>query len=411
VGVSIQDPAFKKGTEPLTVITHENERLRVYEGSKKVIFPSKKKKKRSIKRSISGASIAKSDTNTDFSVLIKLNGLVLRIRESKGVMTVAFIKRPAGSDRYVGLLGIPDGDDTNDFTASNGIVLNPSSYGMSVSERYKGIFYDFGQTWMVLNKDSSLFKRLSVINKFENFHHPEFVPDFSYFGECEKPGACNDVSKSLQESCNEKICGNFTGYIRESCCYDYAVTNDAELTESIMVDVKEEDTIQTILNNSVPICEYGKDKSTSVKVMQKTFFLIKTYDKDYDIVTAELERNDLLLFNLSTISYGYYNLSFVGTQKDGTSKAHVAISDGKSRILFTASVRVASPPCVNDKSYRYDGVQKKSCVWVGKKKARRQTFCSENAQVRVACRMTCGLCCKDDQSYVYDIGNGVIKKL
>jgi len=111
-----------------------------------------------------------------------------------------------------------------------------------------------------------------------------------------------------------------------------------------------------------------------------------------------------------------YYLSFAGAHLDGTWKAHVSISDGKdfiedgkSSILFTASVYVATPPCVNDRSYRYNNVQKKSCVWVGQKESRRQDLCREKNQVRLACRMTCGICCKDDQRYTYDIGERVMK--
>jgi len=183
-----------------------------------------------------------------------------------------------------------------------------------------------------------------------------------------------------------------------------------------MVDARKEDIIQTVLNNTVPTIEGGQNQSFSVKIGEKASFVIRTYDENGDNITAELERNDRGLFDLSTESSGLYYLLFAGTQLDGTWKAHVSISDGKdfiedgkSSILFTASVYVATPPCVNDRSYRYNNVQKKSCVWVGEKESRRQKLCREKNQVRLACRMTCGICCKDDQGYTFDIGNGVVK--
>ena len=186
------------------------------------------------------------------------------------------------------------------------------------------------------------------------------------------------------------------------------MTNDTELVESIMVDARKEDVIQTVLNNMVPTIEGGQNQSISAKVGEKTSFVIRTHDENGDNITAELERNDRGLFDLSTESSGLYYLSFAGTQLDGTWKAHVSISDGKdliedgkSSILFTASVYVATPPCVNDRSYRYK--QKKPCVWVGQKESRRQKFCREKNQARLACQMTCGICCKDDQKYTYDI--------
>ena len=194
------------------------------------------------------------------------------------------------------------------------------------------------------------------------------------------------------------------------------MTNDTELVESIMVDARKEDVIQTVLNNMVPTIEGGQNQSISAKVGEKTSFVIRTHDENGDNITAELERNDRGIFELSTESSGLYYFSFTGTQLDGTWKVHVSISDdkdfiedGKSSIFFIASVYVATPPFVNDISYRYNNVQKKSCVWVGQKEFRRQKLCSEKFRLCLACRMTCRLCCKDDQRYTYDIGNGVVK--
>ena len=42
-------------------------------------------------------------------------------------MTVGFLKRHVDTERNAGLLGNPDEDDTNDFTAANEIVLDMSA--------------------------------------------------------------------------------------------------------------------------------------------------------------------------------------------------------------------------------------------------------------------------------------------
>ena len=276
---------------------------------------------------------------------------------------------------------------------------------------------------MVRGKASSLFKELTGSEMFEKFHYPEYLPSFLYFGpeECQNPGACDNVKRSNDEDCYEEVCGEFTGYLRESCCYDFAVTQNITLVKSIMIDAKKEDKIQIILNNTLPTIEGGPKQSVSVEVGEIADFVIRTFDEDGDNITAELGRSDRGLFNLSTVSPGLYYLSFAGAQLDGTWKAQVSISDGKSSlsdnstedaedsILFTASVNVLPPPCLNDRSYRYNGIQNKSCVWVGENESRRQKLCSEKNKVRAACRMTCGFCCEDDQRYVYNIGEGVMR--
>ena len=47
-------------------------------------------------------------------------------------------------------------------------------------------------------------------------------------------------------------------------------------------------------------------------------------------------------------------------------------------------------------------------MWVGMKEARRQGLCSIN-EVRTACRMTCGLCCKDDRKFTYTANDGFVR--
>ena len=69
----------------------------------------------------------------------------------------------------------------NDFTASNGTILDTTSYA-SVSQKYENIFFNFGQTWMVRERESSLFKSLSASHDFSMFHFPNYVPSFEYFG-------------------------------------------------------------------------------------------------------------------------------------------------------------------------------------------------------------------------------------
>lgn len=402
VGVAIEDPSFRKGTQALAIVTHPTKRLEVYSGSNIVRFPGgkRKNKRRSKKKVIFGASMWMTDKDSpDFNVRIRLaSGLMIRIRENVGVMTVGFLRLPTiNTTQHVGLLGIPDNDDTNDFTAANETILNITSYA-SVSERYEGIFHDFGQTWMVRNKTSSLFQRLVAEYDFYDYYNPNFVPSFAHFG--------NDTD----DNCPQDICGNYTGFLLESCCYDYTVTNDTQIVRAMLEDAEKELEVQIVLNNTVPEITNGRNQSASVEIGQSASFVIVTRDEDGDNITAALVFNDLDpgLFKFVTISPVMFGLSFSGSQLDGIFKAQVSITDGKTPILFTASVQVIPPPCKNDRSYRYQGRKQKTCVWLEKNKSRRHRLCARKG-VRDACRMTCGLCCKDDKTYRYATRSGFLR--
>ena len=61
--------------------------------------------------------------------------------------------------------------------------------------------------------------------------------------------------------------------------------------------------------------------------------------------------------------------------------------------------------CKNDRVFRYQNKKKKKCKWIGAKTDRRMKFCKKNA-VEIACPMSCGLCCADDESYSFKAQNG-----
>jgi len=175
-----------------------------------------------------------------------------------------------------------------------------------------------------------------------------------------------------------------------------------------MVDAEREDTIKTILNNTIPIIEGGRNQSISVEIEEIASFVIRTYDEDGDSIRATLERNGGNLFDLLIYSPNVFRLSFAGTQIAGSWRAQVSIEDGNSTILFTAVVHVAPPPCINDKTFRYKGKTRKTCNWVGAKESRRQKMCSaEKDEIRVACPITCGLCCEDNPKFKYTNDEGI----
>lgn len=338
----------------------------------------------------------------DFNARVRLkSGLMLRVRESAGVMTIGFLQRPVDTEKFLGILGIPDNDVTNDFTAANGTVLNVTKY-TSLSSRYEFLFDNFGKSWMVTEKQSSLFKALTGSNDFHDFNFPDYRPSFEYIDD-------SNSRLASASDCNVEVCGNFTGFLFESCCYDYRVTNDTKLVTKIMEEAEKEDKIQNIIANRIPIIEGGRNRSVDVEIEESTNFTVNAYDEDEDDnITATLERNDDGLFDITSVSQNSFGLSFAGAHVDGTFKGQMVISDATSSIMFTASVNVIPPPCLNDNTYRYQGKKGQSCMWVGMKEGRRQGLCSLN-EVRTACRMTCGLCCKDDKTFTYKSDDGFVR--
>ena len=134
VGVSVEDISFRRGLRPITVVTSINNRLDVYDGDNLVFFPPSGRG-RMLQKRIDGVTIFKAD-RPDYSVRLTFkSGLMMRFRESEGAMTPSFLRRSSNSESYVGLLGVPDGDETNDFMNQNGTIVDMSGYRTPVIRR------------------------------------------------------------------------------------------------------------------------------------------------------------------------------------------------------------------------------------------------------------------------------------
>jgi len=56
--------------------------------------------------------------------------------------------------------------------------------------------------------------------------------------------------------------------------------------------------------------------------------------------------------------------------------------------------------CSNDRQFRFNNHNRKSCVWISNKESRRERFCNRES-VQNSCRMTCGYCCMDDPTFTF----------
>ena len=67
--------------------------------------------------------------------------------------------------------------------------------------------------------------------------------------------------------------------------------------------------------------------------------------------------------------------------------------------------------CINENGYRYRGDNVKSCSWIRRKEGRRKRLCSRRFEVRTNCPQTCGVCCENDDSFIFPTEKNGKKKV
>lgn len=395
VGVAVQDPTYKNGDEYITAVAYDAVRIKLFSGPTEIKFPKSRKGKMR-KKGLAGAKFELSPdvTSEDYNLRLTFkSGLVLRVRESGGALTIGFLRRSKSSDAFVGVMGTPDKDSTNDFIAANGTVLDATTYP-DVKTKYEAIFKDVGSTWNVPVKENSLFLDLSGSLDFENFHYPDKLPNFE--------------GVDPTEGCELDICAPYTGFLRASCCFDFTITGDSRLVAGIMNEAQKEKDVQVIINNTIPVLLFP-NATASLELGENKMFDIIATDPDPDTLLAIMERSDRKLFQIKYAGVrGEWELTFTGTQLHGTYAAEVLITDGIGWAQFSVTVVVNLPPCNNDRKFKYDNVKGQTCAWVGENG--RQEKCLKEAEVRRACQMTCGICCEDDKTYEFKEKKGFVKK-
>lgn len=201
--------------------------MQVY-GNGNIVNFGRSVREREMKGSYGGARMGPSPDLKDKDYNLRINfmsGLIIRVREVGGVLTVGFLRQSKKSDGHVDVMGIPDGIPENDFLIADGTKFEDTSY-TDISSRYEALFKEVGSSWMVSSEDHSLFRHLSGSHDFDNFHFPHYVPTF-------------DGVDPL-EGCDLDICQPFTGFLKASCCFDYTVTGDLRLVSGVMNDAQKE---------------------------------------------------------------------------------------------------------------------------------------------------------------------------
>ena len=217
-GVAVEDPLHNGGVSGIVIIPHPTRRIDVFDGRSLVAFPETLAgQEMTLAILSSGTKITRSVdlTATQVSVRIQTpSGLVVRVLEQGGVMLPAVSVPPNfPSGQSAGLLGVIDGDDSNDFTDSSGNVQSVAA------DNTEEIFNRFGSTWMIRSASASLFKGLDGSDQaFSEFYNPSYIPLF----------VAPTMSSELQAGADE-ACGEITdAAIRSNCYFDVAITGDVE---------------------------------------------------------------------------------------------------------------------------------------------------------------------------------------
>lgn len=87
-----------------------------------------------------------------------------------------------------------------------------------------------------------------------------------------------------------------------------------------------------------------------------------------------------------------------------TSSSPTLVPSSAPSLLPSVSPSLENFSCIDDLNFRYTGKEKKSCRWVGSRnnEGRRRRLCSTVPEVQIACPVSCGSCCVDDETFQFE---------
>ncbi|XP_013418963.1 uncharacterized protein LOC106179759 isoform X2 [Lingula anatina] len=191
------------------------------------------------------------------------SGFSLNITVGKALLKL-IVEVPAEFENKTrGLLGVFNGDQSDDFTLPNGTVLN-----LNNSDE-EAIFYQFGQNWQIpLNTNESLLHYAPGLGP-ANFSYPDFIP---IFGTTSIAVFDNQTLKLVEDICGDS----------KECQYDYLVTKDEELANDTSLDSAESSKLTIAIKNNIP--EIVGQKELNITLGVNTTFSLNVTDLDGDTV-------------------------------------------------------------------------------------------------------------------------------
>ncbi|XP_072176489.1 uncharacterized protein [Diadema setosum] len=180
-----------------------------------------------------------------------------------------------------GLLGLWNGDPSDDFLLRNGTILQPEE-GKNLSEAE---IFEFGKSWTV-SADESLFDYGN--NSWDDYNDPDFVPQF--LDEL-LAGASTEERNAALELCGDD----------RSCLFDYLAVGPELGANSLDIGAKREADEQSLNNFPPEITDIQELSATGALMANNTLHVVvgETYVL---LITAFDPNNDTITFSLNGTS-------------------------------------------------------------------------------------------------------------
>jgi AMOP domain len=332
VGVAIEDPQHQAGLRAIAVVPHPTNRLDVLDGSKVLDFgQSGTDGANKVLYLSSGVKISISSDLSNLRLVATVtietpSGLRVKILEKGGVMFPNIEVHPDfKTGKGVGLMGLFDGDSSNDFTSALGLEIDANT------ATTEDIFRDFGQSWRIDEVDWSLFQGLNAYTEsFKKYLYPDYEPDF----------VAPVVPTLLQQKAKAACALIKDATIRDACTFDILVSSNIDLFRSSSEIAFAEMESLRVRTNALPkISSPSSQKVVATGgrvVLPFTVSDSETPTSDLDI---SLQQNSFFSYTLNPTT-GKGNITFAGTPNVGVYVAWLAVSDSTNSVLSTYVVRV-----------------------------------------------------------------------
>jgi AMOP domain len=334
VGVAVEDPQHQDGMRVIAVVPHQTRRLDVFDGDKVLEFdPAAIVGPNRVLYLSSGVKITVSDdlNNTRLVATVTIetpSGLRVKILEKGGVMFPIIEVHPKFKHgNGVGLMGLVDGDSSNDFTSALGGTAIKSD------ATTENIYVDFGKSWNIEKVEWSLFQGLNAYTEsFQKYLFPDYVPDF----------ADPAVSTLLQQKANAACALIKDSDIRKACKSDILVSTNIDLFRSSSEIAFAESESLRVRTNALPILaspSYQKVVAAGDPVVLP--FNASDLETSASDLRFSLKQTKDSLFNYTFNRVtGKGNITFKGTKNLDVYAAWLTVSDGTNSVLSTYVVRV-----------------------------------------------------------------------
>lgn len=196
VGVAIVDPSHERGARPILFVAGKDREFAILDGNQTLHFNSSQS-------TVHLGLISVQEIESGYQVVTSVGLIVSIIRRNWWFDWWCSVPNSVIRGHATGLLGLVDGDPTNDFT---------NSTGQLVRQTRASLYKDFGQSWKIQEQNQSLFYNLGDFDSYFT-ESSGFVPLIG------RPEGSADTLAAARAACLHLS----SSVIRDACIYDFIV--------------------------------------------------------------------------------------------------------------------------------------------------------------------------------------------